>query len=77
MTDNIISSLQIIENFFPLVGHKVHFIASNFWPPSRKKIGCNTGKTLIVSLVTQYTIFSRDLIIGTTNTLSDQLSLSN
>ena len=40
--------------FFLLAGHKVDFIGpcgankSTFWPASRKKIVCNTGKTLIL-----------------------------
>ena len=40
--------------FFLLAGHKVDFIApcgsnkSTFWPASRKKIVCNTGKTFIL-----------------------------
>ena len=41
-------------NVFLLSGHKVDFIApcgankSIFWPHSRKKIVCNTGKTFIL-----------------------------
>ena len=42
------------NNIFLLSGHKVDFIApcgtnkSIFWPHSRKKIACNTGKTFIL-----------------------------
>ena len=42
------------KNVFLLAGHKVDFIApcgankSTFWPYSRKKIVCNTGKTFIL-----------------------------
>ena len=41
-------------NFHLLAGHKVDFIfpcgenKSIFWPPSRKKIVCDTGKTFIL-----------------------------
>ena len=44
----------LLINFFLLAGHKVDFIApcgsnkSIFWPHSRKKIVCNTGKTFIL-----------------------------
>ena len=48
------------NKFFLLAGHKVDFIApcrankSTFWPASRKKIVCNTGKTFIFPSCTMY-----------------------
>ena len=50
----------IVKFYFLLAGHKVDFIApcgakkSTFWPASRKKIVCNTGKTFIFPSCTMY-----------------------
>ena len=47
-------SISTLIFIFLLAGHKVDFIApcgankSTFWPYSRKKIVCNTGKTFIL-----------------------------
>ena len=49
-----INNVLLYNNIFLLAGHKVNFIAlcgankSTFWPYSRKKIMCNTGKTFIL-----------------------------
>ena len=46
--------MKCVKFIFLLPGHKVDFIApcgankSTFWPASRKKIVCNTGKTFIL-----------------------------
>ena len=57
---NSLKHFQYNNNLFLLAGHKVDFIApcgankSTFWPYSRKKIVCNTGKTFIFPSCTMY-----------------------
>ena len=45
-----VKSSLYCKHFFLLVSQKVHFLTNKsiFWSPSREKIVCNTGETLIL-----------------------------